>query len=277
MNPVAKALWYIESHFGEEITLDDIASAAGVSRFHMSRAFGDALDKSVMRYVRARRLTEAARQLADGAPDILSVALDAGYGSHEAFTRAFREQFGVTPERLRSEGQTQTIELLEANLMDTNQTETKLEKPRFVDAKPMLVVGIGQRFEYGNMDGIPAQWQRFNQHIGSIPGEIGGAAYGVCTASDANGFDYISAVEVSGFSDLDPDFMRVRIPAQRYAVFPHRGHISTIRNTMRAIWNDWLPQSGHEVAEAPTLERYGPEFDPRSGNGGLEVWLPVKK
>jgi AraC family transcriptional regulator len=48
-----------------------------------------------MRYVRGRRLTEAAKVLSDGAPDILTVALDAGYGSHEAFTRAFRDQFGV--------------------------------------------------------------------------------------------------------------------------------------------------------------------------------------
>ncbi|MEP9388324.1 AraC family transcriptional regulator [Mesorhizobium sp. KR9-304] len=277
MNPVAKALWFIESHLDKDITLDDVAEASGVSRFHMSRAFGDALDKSVMRYVRARRLTEAALQLADGAPDILSVALDAGYGSHEAFTRAFREQFGLTPEQLRSEGQIETILLVEANLMDTDQTRAKLEKPRFVDAKPMMVAGIGARFEYGNMDGIPAQWQRFNQHIGSIPGAIDGAAYGVCTASDANGFDYISAVEVSSFSDLDPTFMRVRIPAQRYAVFSHCDHISTIRTTMRAIWSEWLPHSGREIEESPTLERYGPEFDPRSGNGGLEVWLPVKR
>jgi len=44
---------------------------------------------SVMRYVRGRQLTEAARCLASGAPDILAIALEAGYGSHEAFTRAF--------------------------------------------------------------------------------------------------------------------------------------------------------------------------------------------
>ncbi len=189
MNPVVKALWYIESHLGEVITLDEVASAAGVSRFYMSRAFGDVLDKSVMRYVRARRLTEAARQLADGAPDIMSVALDAGYGSHEAFTRAFREQFGLTPEQLRSERRTEAIELVEANLMDTKQAHAKLEKPRFVDGKPMLIAGIGARFEYENMDGIPAQWRRFNPHVGNIPGGIGAAAYGVCTASEANGFD----------------------------------------------------------------------------------------
>src|ERR1700731_2465360 len=89
MNPAQKALWFIESHLAGELTLDEIAGVAGISRFHLGRAFAAATGLSVMRYVRARRLSEAARALASGAPDILSVALDADYGSHEAFTRAF--------------------------------------------------------------------------------------------------------------------------------------------------------------------------------------------
>src|SRR5271168_4403298 len=102
MSPAQKALWFIESHLAEPITLDEISAVAEVSRFHLVRAFGEATGFSVMRYVRARRLTEAARSLAAGAPDILSLALDADYGSHEAFTRAFRDQFGLTPETVRS-------------------------------------------------------------------------------------------------------------------------------------------------------------------------------
>jgi AraC family transcriptional regulator len=101
MNAVEKALWFVESHFASEITLEDLAKAGGVSRFHITRAFGTATGRSIMRYVRGRRLTEAAKALSNGAPDILSVALDAGYGSHEAFTRAFRDEFGVTPETIR--------------------------------------------------------------------------------------------------------------------------------------------------------------------------------
>jgi len=102
MNPMAKALWFIENHFAEELTLDDVANISGVSRYHMSRVFGIATGHSVMGYLRGRRLTEAARTLAGGAPDILAIALDAGYGSHEAFTRAVRDQFGLTPEALRA-------------------------------------------------------------------------------------------------------------------------------------------------------------------------------
>src|SRR5438067_8352892 len=72
MNPVGKALWYIESHFAEEITLDEIAAVGGVSRYHMSRAFSAATGQSALRHVRGRRLSEAARSLAKGAPDILA-------------------------------------------------------------------------------------------------------------------------------------------------------------------------------------------------------------
>ena len=95
---IEKVLWLIESRLDREASLGEIADDAGVSRFHLSRAFGAVTGRSVMTYLRARRLTEAARRLASGVPDILSVALEAGYASHEAFTRAFRDQFGLTPE-----------------------------------------------------------------------------------------------------------------------------------------------------------------------------------
>jgi AraC-like DNA-binding protein len=67
MNPAQKALWFIESHLADQLTLDEIAGVAGISRFHMVRAFAAATGLSVMRYVRARRLSEAARALAGGA------------------------------------------------------------------------------------------------------------------------------------------------------------------------------------------------------------------
>ena len=101
MNPAQKALWFIESHLAERVDPRRDRGVGGVSRFHMVRAFAAATGLSVMRYVRARRLSEAARALAGGAPDILALALEADYGSHEAFTRAFRDHFGVTPEAVR--------------------------------------------------------------------------------------------------------------------------------------------------------------------------------
>jgi AraC family transcriptional regulator len=113
MTPVGKALWYIEIQLSGELTLDDIARASGMSRFAISRLFAIATGWSVMRYVRARRLTRAAQTLVEHAPGILTVALDAGYGSHEAFTRAFADGFGLTPERLRDRRTLDGLRLVE--------------------------------------------------------------------------------------------------------------------------------------------------------------------
>lgn len=276
MNPTEKALWFVESHLPEPITLDDVAERSGVSRFHVTRAFGAATGRSVMGYMRARRLTEAAHKLAAGAPDILSVALDAGYNSHEAFTRAFRDQFGTTPELVRVRGNLRNLDLVEPILMDQSFLAT-LEAPRFENSRAFLIAGLGERYSCETSAAIPMQWQRFGPYIGNIPGETGDIAYGVCVnGDDVGNFDYIAGVEVSNFSDLPRELFRVRVPAQKYAVFAHREHISAIRRTVNTIWNKWLPASGHEVADAPEFERYGREFDPRSGDGGLEIWIPVR-
>lgn len=277
MNPAAKALWFIENHFAEELTLDDVANVGGVSRYHMSRVFGIATGHSVMGYVRGRRLTEAARTLAGGAPDILAVALEARYGSHEAFTRAFRDQFGLTPEALRSRGTLDEIQLTEPIKMDETLL-TNMEPPRFENIKTLLIAGLSERCNSETSAGIPAQWQRFVPHLGHIPGQVGWTTYGVvCHGDDAGNSEYICGVEVSDFSKIPPELSRLRIPEQRYAVFTHRDHVSTVRRTWYTIWNKWLPESEYKAEEGPEFERYGKEFDPRTGNGGFEIWVPVKK
>src|SRR5262245_61451289 len=242
MNPAQRALWYIESHLAESLTLDDVSAVGGVSRFHMVRAFAAATGFSVMRYVRVRRLTEAARALAAGAPDILTLALDADYGSHEAFTRAFRDHFGVTPEAVRAATCLDHLKLQQPIVMDSTLLEN-LKAPRFETSKPLLVAGIPERCPHENGGpGIPNQWPPFHQKVGDIPDRVGKVAYGVCCNGDDSGnFDYIAGVEVADFSDLPREFARVRIPEQKYAVFTHAEHISTIRRTVHTIWNHWLP------------------------------------
>jgi AraC family transcriptional regulator len=278
MNPAQKALWYIETHLAGPLTLEEIAGVGGVSRFHMVRAFAAATGFSVMRYVRVRRLSMAARALAAGAPDILTLALDADYGSHEAFTRAFRDHFGVTPETVRAATCLEHLKLLEPIVMDSTKLDN-LKPPRFETGKAMLVAGIGERCTQENSGaGIPNQWQRFHQKVGDIPDRVGNVAYGLCCNGDDSGnFDYIAGVEVSDFSDLQREFSRARVPEQKYAVFTHTDHISTVRRTINTIWNHWLPASDIKAADAPNFERYDEKFDPATGNGGLEIWIPVKE
>src|SRR6185437_1316917 len=238
MNPARKALWFIESHLAEPLTLDQVAEVAGVSRFHLVRAFAAVTGLPVMRYIRARRLTEAARALAGGAPDILSLALEADYGSHEAFTRAVRAATRFDSPKLQ-----------EPIVMDSTALD-HLKPPRFETGKPLLIAGLGERYDCEGSAAVPGQWRRFHQTMHAIPGRIGKVAYGVCCNGDDSGnFDYVAGVEVSDFSDLPREFQRVRIPAQKYAVFTHSEHISTIRRTVGTVWNHWLPTSGMKAAD----------------------------
>jgi AraC family transcriptional regulator len=276
MNPVNKALWFVESHSAEPVSLDDVATVAGVSRYHLTRAFHSALGVPLVRYLRGRRLSEAARSLANGAPDILSVALEAGYGSHEAFTRAFREQFGVTPEAVRAQRATHNLNLTEPIEMDKSSTVT-LAPPRVVDGKVMLIAGLNVHNGCANRAAIPGQWQSFTPWIGRIPGQVGRVAYGILYNSDEEGnHDYICGVEVRDFSKLPNDLDRLRVPPQRYAVFSHTGHISGIGSTWNTISSKALAESALEAVDAPAFERYGENFDGRSGLGDVEVWIPVK-
>jgi AraC family transcriptional regulator len=167
--------------------------------------------------------------------------------------------------------------LVEPIIMDKTPT-IALEAPRLVEGKNLLIAGLGSHFTYENSSaGIPSLWQRFAPHIGHVPQQTGSTAYGVCVnPDDAGHFDYIAGVEVSSFDDLPEEFVRVRIPAQLYAVFSHRDHISTIKATFEAIFRDWLPKSGRALAETPGFERYDERFDPRTGNGVTEIWMPLK-
>jgi AraC family transcriptional regulator len=226
----------------------------------------------VLAYVRARRLSEAAKSLQRGSARILDVALSVGYGSHEAFSRAFRDHFGFTPVEVRCghhfPSLTEAIDM-------SNDDSRPLLSPRFSDRKAFKVAGFS-RFSMPDTTGIPGLWRSFGQHIGYIPGEVPGVAYGVCYNADSDSFDYLCGVEVLSSSDLPQGFIVLEVPSNRYAIFHHGGHVTDIHAIMRAIFSDWLPTSGHQAAAAPVLERYGPEFDPRTGAGGFDVYVPLK-
>jgi predicted transcriptional regulator YdeE len=82
------------------------------------------------------------------------------------------------------------------------------------------------------------------------------------------------AVEVGDFETLPPALGRMRILAQRYAVFLHRGHASAIRTTWERILA-WLQESGYESAQKPDFERYDERFDPKTGVGDVEIWISI--
>lgn len=277
MNPVGKAIWYIESHFADNLTLQTIAEMSHVSQHHLVRAFGTATGYSVMRYVRARRLSVAAAALANGAPNILDVAIEAGYNSHEAFTRAFCNQFGITPEGVRKQCHINNIEIVEPIIMSDDQF-VELKAPQLKVSKAMTIAGISERYGEDASANIPSQWQRFNSYFGSMSGQVDNRGYGVVYNGDDDGkYDYMAGVEVSSVSNLPDGFDDVKIPARQHLVFVHSGHISGIVRTWITIWGKSLPDSDYVPTDDPTFEVYGNSFDPETGMGEVEIWIPVDK
>jgi AraC family transcriptional regulator len=277
---VEKALWFIEHRYGHEVGLDDVAEHVGVSKFHLSRSFPAATGLSLSSYLRGRRLTEAAKALAAGAPDILAVALDAQYGSHEAFTRAFRDQFGLTPEDVRAKSSLDGLRLIEPIRMDESPYREDMAPPRFVDGPAMTIAGLSEAHDRMKPEGIPAQWQRFNHYLGHIPDSIPEAAYGVLTGvfEDTDAFRCLSGLEIQHTSRLQPELTAITLPAQRYAVFTHTGHVSKMRTTVNTIFNRWVPDLAIETGDFPSfIERYGLEFDPATGTGDVELWVPMRR
>lgn len=153
-----------------------------------------------------------------------------------------------------------------------------LPEPRFVESGPLLLAGLAERHQ-GTNAGIPAQWQRFAAECGRLPSPVDGVTYGVVfdAADSGMDFSYLTGVEVSRRGNLPDGFEHLEIPVRRYAVFAHSGHVSTLPQTMQAIWQDWLPGSGvrPESGRVSFFECYGEKFDPVSGTGGFEIWFPV--
>ena len=103
---------YIREHIQEPLDRETLAAVAGFSIPHFHRVFTARVGESAASYVRRVRLERAARKLRMGAVDITEVALAAGYESHAAFSKAFRQQYGMSPREFRQLGCTAATQLL---------------------------------------------------------------------------------------------------------------------------------------------------------------------
>ena len=156
-------------------------------------------------------------------------------------------------------------------------TARPIEPTRFADGAAMLLAGVRRWHAFADAPrDIPAQWMEFHQLPG-LPPRAGAVTYGVVCASEPQRarFEYFCAIEVPSFDGLPPEVGRMRVPAQRYAVFTHRGHVSGLQETWRSIWEEWLPRSGHQPANTPDFERYDNRYDSATASGEMEIWFPV--
>lgn len=141
----------------------------------------------------------------------------------------------------------------------------------------MVIAGINKGYARNSAQGIPQQWERFAPLIDQIPGQVAGVSYGVSWNMQPDcSFDYLTGVEVSDPAKIPDGFDSLRIASRRYVVFTHEGHASQIQATFDTIWSKWVPDCGLAIAKAPCFERYTSQFNPESGTGKVEIWIPLE-
>lgn len=109
---IEEVMRYIREHIGDSLDRETLAAVAGFSVPHFHRIFTAHIGESAISYVRRLRLERAGRKLRMGAVDITEVALAAGYDSHAAFSKAFKQQFGLSPHEFRQLGCRAATQLL---------------------------------------------------------------------------------------------------------------------------------------------------------------------
>ena len=278
---VYEAIAYIEANLGEAIYLPEVAEQAGYSVFHFGRIFQGVTGETVMDYVRKRRLTEAAKALVQTNQRILDIALDWQYDSHEAFTRAFKRAYGVTPGtfRRRRVFVPLRVPLSIADIQPLGTKGVQMET-RIINLPAMHVIGMAYVGKNENEE-IHSMWGVFIPRVHEVQGRIrAGVTLGVCgDACEDGSFRYVAGCEVYADAPV-PDGMSVfDVPAATYVVVTQRGVLSDEQHGLHAavnyVYRDWLPQSGYQRAATPDLEWYDERFHFGQEDSEMDIYTPI--
>jgi AraC family transcriptional regulator len=243
----------LSERLDEEIAPAEFARIASFSLHHFHRIFRARVGESVMQHVRRLRLERAARRLRGTDDRILDLALEAGFSSHEAFTRAFADQFGVPPSDFRAQPNARVAAHLASTWGAPIAAVTVREEPS------LRVAFMRHR---GGYAGIEAFWAAMYGWVHARG--LRGGLFGVCpddpevTIEEHLRFDACVVVD-DGFT-LGPDDGAnglAEIPAGTYAVGLHVGPFERLSETYLDVIGRWFPASGYELApDAPVIEHY---------------------
>ncbi len=282
-DPIAELIAWIEARLDDTLTLDRIAQQAGLSPYHFSRLFTARMGRSVMAYVRGRRLVRGARRLCDEpALKLVELALDCGFESQEAFTRAFKRIFGVSPGRFRAGFALTPIEGQYPMNLPTSTSTAVTRLPDLVRLEAFSIAGPARRFDQESRAEIPQLWSAL---IGALPfkgQEPSWATYGAVWSVDREegSFDYMAGVGIAPGSTLPAGFSEKRIPAATYAVFRITLDGSAlhpqVKNAMATIWGQLIPASGLKLADSPDFELYDGRFEPTRPGAVIDFHVPVE-
>ena len=277
-----KSIDFMEQHLYDKILVDDIAAASHYSTYHFCRIFKALVGDSPKEYLRKRRLTVAADRLLKEQGGILDLALECQFESQEAFTRAFKGMFQITPAQFRKANDPFRLlykDQFSPHMLHYLQNRLSME-PEIIQQPEMKIVGIASQYDDDDFD-LHRLWSAFMPYKDNVPNRMEKNAFGIYESYEENGgdvyFSYICAVAVFNFDDI-PEGMTSRvIPEQTYAKFTHKGPVANLSETLKYIWGSWLPKSKYEYVEKPDFELYPAGFDDSDPENVLYLHIPVRK
>lgn len=284
---------YIERHIENTIDYDDIAMLVHCSPYNFHRMFTFICGISVSEYVRRRRLTLAALELAEGHTKVIDVALKYGYDSPVSFSRAFKAMHGISPSMV-SKSKTQLKAFPKMTFQIKIKGDVEMDY-RIEQNKEMsffgyeaLISTTGDNNHY-NHPGL--FWNEIHEK-GLYDQLLEATGYKehpefktLCNIhaimnykdTPAHSYAYMIGALLSDKSNVK-DCSVIKIPATTYAVFPSKPfkweHIGTVISEMNErIYNEWLPTTDYEKMNGAEFEIYGGTED----EGYIELWIPIEK
>jgi len=260
-------LVHIQQHLDEALELEELAGLASFSPYHFHRIFKGMVGESVKEHIRRLRLERAAGHLKLGSAPVTRIALDAGYESHEGFTRSFRAVFGVSPSQFRLSSKHRLTAATSGLHYQDGQAPRDFTSPRL--GSRGLEVKIGHREplrvafmrHVGPYDEVGETWDKLLPPLGK-EGWLGGNALliGIChddpevTPPDRIRYDACVSVDET-FAPTGEIGVQV-IPGGDHAVTTHFGPYHKLGETYTKLLGQWLPRSGREPRWAPCFEVY---------------------
>ncbi len=278
---------YIETRLFDDFRVEDAAEIANCSLYHFQRLFMHISGYSVMQYARKRRLTWAAYHLLYTHKRIIDIAMDLQYESQESFTRAFKNEYGLTPGKYRKNNiykmaaeKIDVGKILRLNKEEAYQMEPvirKMEKIKVIGARLDTSTSNGSNFKQ-----IPQFWNQFmsERTAERIPDKKDPkVCLGIC--DDYNfkegTFSYIIAYEVTSHETVPPGLISLTVPEAEYAVFTAKGKLPfSVQNMVSYIYGEWLQNSDYARAVAPEFEYYDEKVTDDE-KCEVDIYIPVIK
>jgi AraC family transcriptional regulator len=295
-----RVVTYIDEHLDEHLDLPRLAEVANFSPFHFHRLFSAWMGETLGEYLRRRRVEIAGMRLAaQPRTRILHVALSVGFGSAEAFTRAFKNRFGCSPTAWRqresllrnansNSGQANSnhSQATQATLVQDdafrNPTKETIMKVTIIDRQPATVAYLRHLGPYG--ESIARFWQE-TYVPWAVMNKLGAdhARYGI--SYDDPSITSPDQCRYDACAEVTPDFvaignsLKTTIPGGKYAVLKFKGTVKQVGEAWSSILRDWLPSSGLQLDARPCFEYYpkGASYDSNTGEFECEICIPVAK